>query len=136
MKEDGSCHRLGVIALEDIEEGESVFKIPKNVLLEPHTSAISGVVLEFAESLPEIDARYCQVCQRTIFANDPGYVFRMDIEKVEKLNRATVEANFHPFKKPIRQSNLLKCCHRFFEQLLFLTEKRVNKWLCDLATTG
>ncbi|XP_028400614.1 N-lysine methyltransferase SETD6-like [Dendronephthya gigantea] len=57
VREEGSCHRFGMIALENIEEGESVFKIPRNVLLEPHTSAISGIVSEFAECLPEIHSR-------------------------------------------------------------------------------
>ena len=58
MREDGSCHRLGLIALQDLDEGECVFKIPRNVLLEPNTSSISKTILEFTKDLPEIDTRW------------------------------------------------------------------------------
>ena len=58
VREDGSCHRFGMIALEDLDDGESVFKIPRNVLLEPNTSSISKTILEFEKNLPEIDTRY------------------------------------------------------------------------------
>jgi hypothetical protein len=47
-----------MIALEDLDDGESVFKIPRNVLLEPNTSSISKTILEFEKNLPEIDTRY------------------------------------------------------------------------------
>ena len=61
VREQGSCHRFGMIALEDLDEGETVFKIPRNILLEPNTSSLSETVLEFAKNLPEIDTRYFHV---------------------------------------------------------------------------
>jgi hypothetical protein len=47
-----------MVALEDLDEGETVFKIPRNVLLEPNTSSICETVSEFAKNLPEIHTRY------------------------------------------------------------------------------
>jgi hypothetical protein len=47
-----------MVALEDLDEGETVFKIPRNVLLEPNTSSLCETVSEFAKNLPEIHTRY------------------------------------------------------------------------------
>ena len=40
----GSCHRYGMVAVEDIEEGECLFEIPRSLVLQPKTSSISEIV--------------------------------------------------------------------------------------------
>lgn len=40
----GSCHRYGMIAVDDIEKGESLFEIPRSLLLTPETSSISEIL--------------------------------------------------------------------------------------------
>lgn len=44
----GSCHRYGMIAVEDIEEGECLFEIPRSLLLQPKTSSISRILENLA----------------------------------------------------------------------------------------
>ena len=44
----GSCHRYGMIAVEDIEEGECLFEIPRSLVLQPKTSSISGILENLA----------------------------------------------------------------------------------------
>lgn len=46
IREDGCCHRFGMIALNKLDEGECIFKIPRNILLEPNTSSISEIIEE------------------------------------------------------------------------------------------
>ena len=46
-----------MIALQDLDEEECVFKIPRNVLLTPNTSSISKTILEFTKDLPDIETR-------------------------------------------------------------------------------
>ncbi|XP_074635550.1 N-lysine methyltransferase setd6-like isoform X1 [Acropora palmata] len=41
---EGSCHRFGMIAVDDIDKGESLFEIPRSLLLTPETSSISGIL--------------------------------------------------------------------------------------------
>ena len=40
----GSCHRYGMIATDQIEKGECLFEIPRALLLQPKTSSISGIL--------------------------------------------------------------------------------------------
>ena len=40
----GSCHRYGMIAEDDIKEGECLFEIPRSLLLQPKTSSISDIL--------------------------------------------------------------------------------------------
>lgn len=44
----GSCHRYGMVAVEDIEEGECLFEIPRSLVLQPKTSSISGILENLA----------------------------------------------------------------------------------------
>ena len=37
----GSCAQYGLIATDDVEEGECLLDIPRSILLTPQTSAIS-----------------------------------------------------------------------------------------------
>ena len=40
----GSCHRYGMIAVENIKKGECLFEIPRSLVLQPKTSSISGIL--------------------------------------------------------------------------------------------
>lgn len=44
----GSCHRYGMVAEDDIEEGECLFEIPRSLVLQPKTSSISGIIESLA----------------------------------------------------------------------------------------
>ncbi|CAC5404604.1 SETD6 [Mytilus coruscus] len=48
---DGSCAQYGAVALEDIEEGESLFQIQRSCLLMPQTSTISQQIQNDMDSL-------------------------------------------------------------------------------------
>lgn len=40
----GSCHRYGMIAVDNIKKGECLFEIPRSLLLKPESSSISGIL--------------------------------------------------------------------------------------------
>ncbi|EDO37756.1 predicted protein [Nematostella vectensis] len=40
----GSCHRYGMVAMEDISPDECLFKVPRGLLLEPKTCGISKIL--------------------------------------------------------------------------------------------
>ena len=46
-----------MIASEKLDEGECVFTIPRNILLEPKTSSISNILVEL-DHLPDESTRY------------------------------------------------------------------------------
>ncbi|VDH95937.1 N-lysine methyltransferase SETD6 [Mytilus galloprovincialis] len=48
---EGSCAQYGAVALEDIEEGECLFQIPRSCLLMPQTSTISQQTQNDIDSL-------------------------------------------------------------------------------------
>ena len=43
---EGSCAQYGMMAAADIDEGEVLFQVPRDVLLHPGTSAIKGLLEE------------------------------------------------------------------------------------------
>ena len=45
----GSCHRYGMTAVENIEEGESLFQIPRSLVLQPKTSSISKLFEDLSD---------------------------------------------------------------------------------------
>lgn len=40
----GSCHRYGMVATDNIEKEECLFEIPRSLLLQPNTSSISEIL--------------------------------------------------------------------------------------------
>ena len=40
----GSCHRYGMVATDNIEKEECLFEIPRALLLQPNTSSISEIL--------------------------------------------------------------------------------------------
>ena len=41
---EGSCAQYGMVAEEDIEKGEMLFEIPRDLLLTPANSAIASIL--------------------------------------------------------------------------------------------
>ena len=58
VQEDGCRHRFGMIAVNKLEEGECIFKIPRSILLEPKTSSISKIIEELNSQAAETTERY------------------------------------------------------------------------------
>lgn len=46
VKREGSCTQYGMIAVQDLDEEEVLFDIPRPVLLHPQTSAIANILDE------------------------------------------------------------------------------------------
>ena len=46
MGKQGSCSNYGMVAVDDITEGEKLFSIPREVLLHPENCSISSVLKE------------------------------------------------------------------------------------------
>jgi SET domain-containing protein 6 len=44
VKREGSCAQYGMMATEDIHEGEVLFQIPRSCLISPDTCAISDCI--------------------------------------------------------------------------------------------
>lgn len=40
----GSCHRYGMVATDNIEKEECLFEIPRSLLLQPKASSISEIL--------------------------------------------------------------------------------------------
>ena len=40
----GSCHRYGMVATDNIEKEECLFEIPRSLLLQPKTSSIAEIL--------------------------------------------------------------------------------------------
>ena len=43
--EKGSCHRYGMVAIDDIHKGDCLFEIPRTLVLHPKTSSISHILV-------------------------------------------------------------------------------------------
>ena len=46
MGRDGSCAQYGMVAAEDIAEGECLFEVPRSLLLWQETTSISELLAE------------------------------------------------------------------------------------------
>ena len=58
----GSCHRYGMIAVDNIKKGECLFEIPRSLLLKPESSSISGILENLTyKSRIALNRRYIQV---------------------------------------------------------------------------
>ena len=44
MGKDGSCAQYGMVAIVDIEKGETLFEIPRTLLLTKETSSIAQLL--------------------------------------------------------------------------------------------
>jgi len=53
VEREESCAQYGMVAIEDIEEGECLFQIPRKNLLNPETSGIAKLLQEGAKIIKQ-----------------------------------------------------------------------------------
>ena len=66
---EGTSHRYGMIATEDIKKGETLFKIPRKLLLEPTQGSLSRELKEYDHWLRSIGRRYLSQYEYCLFSD-------------------------------------------------------------------
>ena len=54
---EGTSHRYGMMAREEIRKGETLFKIPRKLLLDPEHGSLAGPLQEYDIWLQSIGRR-------------------------------------------------------------------------------
>ena len=57
MESSGTSHRYGMLAKDDIKRGETLFKIPRTLLLDPRHGRLSVKLREYEDWLEQLGRR-------------------------------------------------------------------------------